>query len=163
MTDEAATILASRARLLARPAAPEQNADGGMLPVLAFQVGDEEIAIPLESIVAIARLASVAPLPRAVRPVYGVTAWRGRPLTVLTLGAGRPTVGAESRLLVLGTSARAALALLVDTVHEVRELSRTDLSPAVAGPRRGYTLGITSGGLLVLDGATLLDPESLVT
>jgi chemotaxis signal transduction protein len=79
------------------------------------------------------------------------------------LVAGRPTLGAETRLLVLGTGARAALAVLVDAVHEVRELSRADLSPAGAGPRRPYTLGIASDGLLVIDGATLLDPESLVT
>jgi chemotaxis signal transduction protein len=161
--EQADALLAKRATLLARPPIAETNAQDATLPALVVQLGDEEIAMPLEHIVTIARAGSVAPLPRAVRPVYGVTAWRGRPLTVLALVPGRPTIGAETRLLVLGTGARAALAVIVDAVHEVRDFSRATLSPSGAGPRRGYTLGITPDGLLVVDGATLLNPESLVT
>ena len=160
---QAEALLTERATLLARPLVAEPGVDDATLPVLIVQIGDEQIAMPLEHIVTIARVAMVAPLPRAVRPVYGVTAWRGRPLTVLSLGAGRPAIGADTRLLVLGNGARASLAVLVDMVHEVRDLSRAQLAPAGAGPRRSYSLGITSDGLLVIDGAILLNPESLVT
>src|SRR5471032_617675 len=94
---QAAALLAERASLLARPAVAEPRADDATLPVLIVQIGDEQIAVPLEHIVTIARVATVAPLPRAVRPVYGVTAWRGRPLTVLSLASGRPAIGADTR------------------------------------------------------------------
>jgi chemotaxis signal transduction protein len=160
---QAAALLTERAALLARPPVAEPDAEDAMLPALVVQIGDEQIAMPLEHIVTIARAGSIAPLPRAMRPVYGVTAWRGRPLTVLSLTPGKPAIGADTRLLVLGTGARAALAVIVDTVHEVRDISRARLSPAGVGPRRSYTLGITSDSLLVLDGAALLNPESLVT
>jgi chemotaxis signal transduction protein len=156
----AAALLARRARALARPAATESSADRDGIDALVFQVGDEELAMPLGSIVAIARVGSIAPLPRVVRPVYGVSAWRGRPLTVLALSPGRPAQGADARLLVLGSGSRAALAVVVDAVHEVRRIASADLSPA-AGPRSRYTLGVTTAGLLVLDGDALLHPDAL--
>lgn len=159
---QATELLAARARALARPAATDDSSEADTLSSLAFRVGDERIAIPLATIVAIARLGSLVPLPRAVRPVYGVTAWRGRPLTVLALQPGRPAIGADTRLLVLGTGARAVLAVVVDAVDEVHALSRAGLSPAGVGPRRAYSLGVTSDGLLVLDGEALLDPETVI-
>jgi chemotaxis signal transduction protein len=158
----AAELLAARARALARPAAADDGADADALPVLVFQVGEERLAMPLAPIVAIARVGNLVPLPRAVRPVYGVSAWRGRPLTVLSLLPGRPAVGVETRLLVLGSGARAVLAVVVDAVDEVRDLSRGELSPAGLGPRRPYALGVTPDGLLVLDGETLLHPDALI-
>ncbi|MEO6528250.1 MAG: chemotaxis protein CheW [Gemmatimonadaceae bacterium] len=161
--EESRALLLARARRLARPLEAEYDATGPAMELLLVQVGDEQLAIPLGSIVAIARSGSIAPLPRAVAPVYGVTAWRGRPLTVLSLGDARPVVTTESRLVVLGTGARAALAVVVDAVHDVAVTARTDLTEPGPGPRRAYALGITSDGLLVVSGDALLHPETLST
>lgn len=159
--EAARAVLESRARQLARPTTSEDVTSADTLDVLHFQVDDEQLAIPMPSIVALARPSVITPLPRAVAPVYGVTAWRGRPLTVLWLGAGRPTVTNATRLLVLGSGARAALAVVVDAVHDASRTTRAALSPAPAGPRRAYALGITTDGLLVVDGDVLLDPDAL--
>jgi chemotaxis signal transduction protein len=163
VTTAKTALLAARAVALARPAAVDATTDGDGIEALVFQVGDEEMAMPLAAIVAIARAGSIAPLPRVVRPVYGVSAWRGRPLTVLALAPGRPGLGADARLLVLGSGSRAALAVVVDAVHEVRRVDNADLSPVAGGPRARYALGVTSTGLFVVDGEALLHPETLIT
>ena len=154
-------ILNARARVLARPVAAEEQGGDDVLHLVFFQVGDEQLAMPLTSVVAIARPSRIAPLPRAVQPVYGVTAWRGRPLTVLSLSGARPAITGDTRLLVLGTGTRVALAVVVDVVHDVGRTSASGLAPAGMGPRHRYTLGITPDGLLVVSGDALLHPETL--
>jgi chemotaxis signal transduction protein len=159
-TDE---ILQRRARLLARPIAASDDTRTTGLDLLHFQVGTERLAISLATVVAIARTSGVAPLPRAVSPVYGVTAWRGRPITVLSLLPGRPRITPDSRLIVLGIAARASLAILVDAVDDIARTEQSALAPAGPGPRSRYALGITIEGLLVVDGEALLHPEQLPT
>lgn len=157
----ARALLEARARQLARTAITSDNQDADAIDLLLVQVGDERLAIPLETIVAIARAVRVVPLPRAVAPVYGVTAWRGRPLTVLSLAGQRVVLTPETRLVVLGTGARAALAVVVDSVHDIARAPRATLSAAGPGPRLRYALGVTPDGMLVVNGDALLHPETL--
>jgi chemotaxis signal transduction protein len=159
--EAARALLESRARRLARKAASDDDATADAIDLLVVEVGDDRLALPVASIVAISRPGSIAPLPRAVAPVYGVTGWRGRPLTVLSLGARRPGTGAASRLVVLGTGSRAMLAIVVDAVDDIVRAARAGLTAAGTGPRRHYALGVTPDGLLVIDGERLLRPESL--
>ena len=161
--EQSRALLESRARRLARPARAPYTDAGATIELLLVQVEEEQLVIPLSSIVAIARAGSIAPLPRAVRPVYGVTAWRGRPLTVLTLGAGRPAHTDETRLVVLGAGARAALGIVVDAVHDVARTTSAELTPPGLGPRHAYSLGITPEGLLVVSGEKLLHPDARST
>ncbi len=160
--DEARAILEARARKLARAVTTENELGVDALVLLLFQVGDERLAIPLSSVLAIARTGSIAPLPRAIRPVYGVTAWRGRALTVLSLSTGTIKRTSETRLLVLGSGARAALAIVVDAVHDVAQTAHALLTPAAEGPRSRYALGISSDGLLVVSGDVLSHPDNLL-
>jgi chemotaxis signal transduction protein len=151
-------LLASRARTLAIPRAEHDAvAEADMMEVLVFLIGDERLAMPLASIVAIIRAAVVTPLPRAVAPVYGVTAWRGRPLTVLSVGAMASSQDAESRLIVLGDGRRAVVGLLADSVDETRVVARSALSPALAGTRREMAMGVTDDAVLVLDAEAMLN------
>jgi chemotaxis signal transduction protein len=151
-------LLAKRARALAKPRAEHDAiAEADMMDVLVFRIGDERLAMPLASIVAIARASVVTPLPRAVAPVYGVTAWRGRPLTVLSVGSIASSNDAESRLLVLGDGRRAVVGLLVDAVDETRIVARSALSAAHAGARRQMAMGVTDDAVLVLDAEAMLD------
>jgi chemotaxis signal transduction protein len=159
--EAARAILAARARRLARPVADETGNALDAMDLLLVRVGDEQLAVPLASIVAVARPGHIARLPRAVAPVFGVTAWRGRPLTVLSVAAAQAAASDQTRLVVLGTGARAALALVVDAVDDVRRVLHAELGPPGPGPRHGYALGVTPDGLLVLSGDALLAPESL--
>ncbi len=148
-------ILSARARLLAIPLVEDgQSTAGDNLDILIFTIGDERLGLPLSSIVAIAAAGAVTPLPLGVAPVYGVTAWRGRSLTVLALATMRSTENAN--LIVLGSDQRAAVGLLVDAVEETRLVARSGLSAAHAGPRRELAIGLTDDGVLVLDAEKLL-------
>lgn len=148
-------ILSERARLLAIPLREDdQTTAADNLDILIFTIGDERLGLSLSSIVAIAAAGAVTPLPLGVAPVYGVTAWRGRPLTVLALAAMRSTGNAN--LIVLGNDQRAAVGLLVDAVEETRPIARSGLSAAHAGPRRELAIGLTDDGVLVLDAEKLL-------
>ncbi len=155
-------ILDARARILARPREhADESAAADLLDVLVFAIRDERLAMPLASIVAIIHAGVVTPLPRAVAPVFGVTAWRGRPLTVLTLGAA--SSDAQRRLIVLGDARRAAIGLLADSVEETRAVRRSALTPAPSGARRAMMMGMTDDAVLVLDANGLMDatrPES---
>jgi chemotaxis signal transduction protein len=159
--DALRAVLEARARRLARADARDEGTVDDAIDLLVVQVGDDRLAIPVGCIVAISRAGAIAPLPRAVPPVYGVTGWRGRPLTVLSLGAGRPATGGASRLVVLGSGSRAALGVVVDGVDDIVRPSRAALTPPHAGPRQRYALGVTPDGLLVVDGDRLLRPETL--
>jgi chemotaxis signal transduction protein len=159
----AAALLAARAQRLARPIAFIAEEERDALDLLVCRVGEESLALPLTAIVAVTRPSAIARLPRAVAPVHGVTAWRGRPLTVLSLSVAAPTHGDQTRLVVLGSGSRAALAVMVDAVDDVHRVGRATLTAAGPGPRRRYALGVTPGGLLVVDGAALLHVETFAS
>jgi len=145
-------VLEARARRLAKPLETvDADAADDEIDILLFLVGDEQLAIPLSAIVAIVRVGAITPLPRAVAPVYGVTAWRGRPLTVLSLGAHGERSEPDDRMIVLGDGRRALVGLRVDTADETRVVRKSALSPVVGGARSVYAMGVTSDAVLVLD------------
>ena len=145
-------VLEARARRLAVPLGTiDTDATADEIEMLLFLVGGEQLAIPLSAIVAIVRVALVTPLPRAVAPVYGVTAWRGRPLTVLSVGAPAAGARADERLIVLGDGRRALAGLRADSADETRLVRKSALALATAGLRSVYAMGVTSDGVLVLD------------
>jgi chemotaxis signal transduction protein len=151
-------LLAERARRLAMPReVADDAAHADMMDVLIFSIGDERLAMPLTSIVAIIRAAAVTPLPRAVAPVYGVTAWRGRPLTVLSVGVKASAQDAQGRVIVLGDGRRAVVGLLADAVDETRVVARSKLSRAPAGARGAIAMGVTDDAVLVLDAEAMLN------
>ena len=158
--DEASTrqaVLDARARRLATPLASHDiSAAEDEIDVLLFRVGDEQLALPLSAIVAIVRVGTITPLPRAVAPVYGVTAWRGRALTVLSVGAAGARASADDRMIVLGDGRRALVGLRTDTADETRVVRKSALTPAAGGARSMYAMGITSDAVLVLDPGTLI-------
>jgi chemotaxis signal transduction protein len=156
MTSSQHAILAERARILALPRDRSASTiDADLHAVLVFFVGEEKLAIPLSSIVAIIRAGAVTPLPRAVAPVFGVTAWRGRALTVLSLEGKRTSESGQ--LIVLGDERRAAVGLLADAVDETMLIAQSTLSPVPAGRRASLAVGMTDDALLVLDATALIN------
>ena len=168
VVDDAASrqrVLERRARALAKPLAVHDAAMAeDEMDILVFLVNDERLGIPLGSIVAIIRRSGVTPLPRAVAPVYGVTAWRGRPLTVLSVGRDvASTADRQNRLIVFGDGRRAVVGLLADAVDDTLVVRRSLLSPARSGARGLFAMGVTEDAVLVLDADAMLNaarPES---
>ncbi len=152
-----AELLRRRARALARvDVVTGEAALADQMHLLLVSVDGERMALPVDRIAAISRASVPAPLPRAVAPVYGVAVWRGRPLTVFSLGVGEPVVGPDSRFVVLGDARRADVALLVDEVDDVCVVARGSLTAASPSTRRVAFLGITGDAVLVVDAASLV-------
>ena len=158
MSSDGESLLARRARALARPLADASRRDGRL--VVHFTLGGERLVLEARWLLGITKLATLAALPGAVPPVRGVTVWRGDLLTVLdirtVLGISTAGLGDLTRVLVVGDK-RPRFGLLVDTVGDAMDLPDVNLRPAPAGSlARDYLLGVTADAGLVLDGAKLL-------
>lgn len=152
-------LLERRARALARPAAAPRA--GGSVQLVTFALGSETYALESRCVVEVFRLGELALLPGATPPVFGLTTWRGGPLVVLDL---RPLLGVPAtalddlRHVVVMGAASAMFGVLVDAVHEVREVASAAVlePPEGVAVQRTYLWGVTGDALLVLDGGKLL-------
>lgn len=145
-----ARVLADRARRLAvRARAPREAED---VPGLAFDVGPERYAVPLDAVLRVERLRAVARLPGGVARLVAVD---GRPCALVEvrdlLGApASPAAEPRRWVIVLGRTTP-ELAVAADAV-DLAALPR----PALAGGGPAPRLGSTEDARLVLDGAALL-------
>ena len=160
MMDAAAT-LQERARILARPVVDDANARSDEFEGLAVEIDSETFMLPLDDIVAISPFTHIAPIPRATRPEFGVTVWRGRPITVFALHAAAPVISATSRLIVLGDARRAQMALLVDSVDDTETINRASLLTTTEKKAGLSVVGLTTNARMVLDIHSLLDSVSV--
>lgn len=156
--EDARVILDERARVLARPV--EARIDTDASEVIVFRVGEETYAVPLESVVEVARGSGITPLPGAERPVIGVTGWRGRILTVLDVSSSalsQREPGDESRILVLGER-RAAFGVVASAIESVRSLAADSVTPSLDEPagRAEYVRGMTNDAIVMLDVPALI-------
>ncbi|MEP6731063.1 MAG: chemotaxis protein CheW [bacterium] len=157
-------VLRARARALAKPVVfDDEGLATDALDLLVMIVGDERLAIPVTRVAAIAFATTIVPLPRAIAPVYGVTVWRGRPITVLTLGVGVPSLGDEARFVVLGDDRRVEVAVFVDGVEDAVRVDRASIAPIDAASRRVYAVGVTADALLILDADALIGGRRVET
>jgi purine-binding chemotaxis protein CheW len=159
-------VLAARARALARvPEAPP--AKGDAIVVAAFRLGGDRYALETRFVLEVARLTTFTPLPGAPPFVKGITHLRGEVLALVDL---RPLLGVAeeglrdlTRVLVLGED-RPEMAVLSDSVEEVLEIRLKDLGVppgARAGVAHTHLRGVRADGLMVLDGAALLEDRRL--
>ena len=163
---EARRILDDRARALARvPPEPPQRSE--LLEVAMVELGRERCAIETRFVRQVIRFGEPTPIPEAPETLVGVTNLDGEVLAVFDL---RPLLGLPvlaptdaSRILVLGEDV-ADVGVLVDRASEVTSLHVIDILRApdsVAPANRALYAGATSGGLIVLSGASLLADERL--
>ena len=162
-------LLEARARALARPlvrplATPSLGGDDGE-EVVGFTLARERYAVAARHVLAVARLRTLTPLPGALAPVVGVTAWRGLVLTLADLRAltGAAAAGLDDlgHVLVLG-AAQPVVGVLADTVDTLARLAPDDVLPlperraGAEGARLGVLRGVTRDACLVLDAGRLL-------
>ena len=157
---DAHTILAERARQLARPLTEINDATDSTSSLLVVTIGDERIGIALDHITEVHRPKVLTPIPGARAPVVGVIAWRGRVLTVLDVAHSRRAplkLTDSTRILVLGTH-NAAFGIVADDVDDVEGLDSQDIVPVedVSPARSAFVLGTTANALVVLDAAALI-------
>lgn len=154
--EDTASILRQRARALAEPIVREETGAGFLY--LTFSLAEELWAVPLDGVVQITAGAEIALLPGAELPLVGLTPWRGEMLYVLdvmtALGLRQPR-SANSRLVIIGRQ-KAAFALVVDAVHEIRAIELAALRPGRAGADNAYVLGVGNDSVVVLDVEHLL-------
>jgi purine-binding chemotaxis protein CheW len=169
---DAQSILAERAKLLARP--PEKKtASGETLEVLTFHLGTEYIGIPTEGVHEIQPLSAHnwSRVPCAPDFIVGIVNLRSRIYSIMDLTVfwglpPRPLSDNAHILLVRGGPQKMELTLLTDDLDKVCQLRMDDLNPTpptVSAKVQGYMRGVTADMMMVLDLESLLsDPNIIV-
>ena len=160
-------VLEERARRLAQPP-PGESHEGDAIEVVAFALASERYAVESRHVREVAQLTDLAPVPGAPEFLAGVTNLRGEILAVVDLRRffGVPVRGITdlSRLVVLGGEA-SEFGVLADAVTGIVSVRPEELLEPLAsatGTGGEYVKGMTKEGLIMLDGAALLESPRLV-
>jgi len=152
-------VLAERARELANVVTRERAE--AAFDAVTFTLAGETYAIDARFVVEVFRLADLTLVPGAEAPMIGLTAWRGRLLTILDLramiGMSTSALNDLSHVIVLGEE-RAAFGILADTVEELVTITESVIHAPRAGVASEHKLlrGIANAEMLVLDAKGLL-------
>lgn len=145
------------------------RAEGRLVQLIVFRLGEEDFAIPIEEVREIIRSAPVTPVPGAPASVAGIINVRGEIAAVVDL---RVRFGLPSRQesvpkhVVITAQGKSLFALLVDEVAEVLRISKDEIKPppeiAAKVEPRGVTGVVARGGRLIvlLDLAQTLEDVS---
>ncbi|HYI02498.1 chemotaxis protein CheW [Hyalangium sp.] len=163
--EDSLAVLDARARALAQPLSPAQEA-GTLLEVVRFRSGEQRYALETRFIHGVLRGAKLTALPGAPPVLRGLTLLRGEVLPLVELAPlfGRPATRAGDIVLVVGL-ARPELGLYVEEVEEVASLPRDTLlaPPAALGAESGGLVsGVQREGLLLLEAEALLKDSRLI-
>jgi len=156
-TDRA--ILLARAAHLAQPVVVET---GTFTDMLVFVLAGERYAVPASAVREVVVLTQRVPYPGAVKPIVGLTLWRGALLRLIDirtrLGLKATALNDLARVLVI-EGARTTLGLLVDDVQEVRPIDVPRLRTPALGTVRHTELivGVTADAVAVLTTERLLE------
>ena len=172
MPDDAArVILEERARELARPM--ESEDEGELTSLLVLGVRDELYGIDITVVQETRPLDGIAPLPNTPPFWKGLVNVRGRLCPVLDLARYLrvPDGGAlglperDDRTLVVIAGVSLTIALLVDSVGEIRRIPTSSIkaSPAESlGGASRAVLGVTQDLVTVLDAEALFGDQGLI-
>jgi purine-binding chemotaxis protein CheW len=165
--EQASAVLEDRARALAMVPARPPTA-GEVLAVVTFSLASQDYALELGSVRKIVPLGELTPVPGAPDAFAGVVNLRGELLAVIDLcrlyGIPGTSRSNHAWVIVLGGQ-RNEFGLLADAVGEVRTLPTREVfavQAAATGPDRQSLRGVTEDGLIVLDGAVLLQDDRLI-
>lgn len=151
-------ILRARATTLAEPLVEASRAT--QEAVLTFAVGDERYGVPAEWVREVRPAPPLALLPHAPDVLIGVARIRSTVVPVFDLHRllAMATSPADSArwVVVLEDGDQAPLGLAADAVQGVETLPTVLESPSEAIGAGGLVVGVTPGGLRLLDPAALL-------
>jgi purine-binding chemotaxis protein CheW len=165
--EERRSILRERARVLARESGPADAAKD-FIDVIEFRLGSEAYALEYAFVREVHPLKDFTPLPCTPRHVLGILNLRGQILSVVDLRSffDLPArgLGDLNKVIVLRDE-KMEFGILADEVTGVQAIPRIGLRPPIptlTGIGAEYLLGITDGGLIVLDATTILRDERIV-
>lgn len=152
-------ILEERAAQLARPLAEPDP--GEVVHLVTFGLGGERFALETRFAREVVRVRSWAPLPGAVPPLAGLTAWRGDLLTLYDLGTALGQTGSgagEVTWVLIVDGARSPFGVPIDAPGEFLTLPAAELRspPEELSLERGWIHRLAPQDLRILDGDRLL-------
>ena len=104
--------------------------DDRVLRLVTFQLEDRSYAVPLDKVESVQRMVAVSPVPSAPHWMPGVIDLRGTVVPVVDLrqrlGHSQRPPRLDDRLLIVDLAGR-VMALVVDEVREVLEITRREL------------------------------------
>jgi purine-binding chemotaxis protein CheW len=172
LDDATRLILEERARELARPM--EEEEQGEITSLLVLGVRAELYGIDITVVQETRSFTEMAPLPNVPPFWKGLVNVRGRLCPVLDLGRylqvpepvdpGAIPDHDQEMLVVIGGAA-VTVALLVDSVREIRRIPSGSIKPSAAESLGGASravLGVTQDLVSVLDAGALLGDDGLV-
>jgi purine-binding chemotaxis protein CheW len=159
-------ILQARARALATDnTAPDP---GPEIDVLEFMIGTQAYALEMQYVQEVHALAGLAPLPCTPAFVRGIVSLHGRMMSVLDLhplfGLPPKELRGADKLVVL-VDGRMTFGVLADAILGVHRLPRRRIQPppsTATGIPDGWSIGVTSERIVVLDAKRLLNDKSIV-
>jgi purine-binding chemotaxis protein CheW len=156
-----------RAKRLARVPITAEGG-GERLEVVEFSLAGERYGIETWWVREVSPLKTYTPLPCTPPFVLGLTNLRGQILSIVDVRQffDLPHRGLTdlNKVIVL-TGEGMEFGILADVIAGVRPVPRAALQPelpTLTGIRAEYLLGVTSEGLVILDGRRLLSDRSLV-
>jgi purine-binding chemotaxis protein CheW len=160
--EETADTLDERTRQLAEPPSLDGKASLDARQVLAFHLGDERYAWPVENVRAIARVTHLTHVPSAPPFYLGVTSVRGQVLSVMDLRTylELPPLENTPESMIVIDGAGLEIGVLANNVSDVLTISLDKLVPASsAGLDSELVTGVTTDGLTILNAEALLRRE----
>lgn len=152
-----AEILLGRAKALASARITSISlADESHDRYLVVRCGTDRFVIALESVMEVFRASAVTPLPRAVAPLWGLTAWRGSILPIIAVDQSPPQQG-SGVIVILASGSRVIAGLWAHEVEAEIAIDKDAIhaAPVSTGIREHLVSGVTS------DAKSVFDTESL--
>lgn len=145
-----------------------RRARAGSMLVLRMSVGEQEFALPLESVREVLLQPALRPLPGGPAYLAEYVELRGAAICVLDVArrlGQEHHVSLRERMLVIIHVEGMPLALCVDRVQDPEEFSATDIDRHVGGAEHGLLQEGLVGMLRVFGGAALplLDPKVFIS
>jgi purine-binding chemotaxis protein CheW len=155
-------LLRRRAAALARedldPVAGRRSEE----QIMVFRLGAERYGIAADSVLRVLVLRELTPLPGAAAPLFGVTHWRGRVLTLVDirqlLGVEMAGVTDLGNVIVMNGADR-DFGIVADAVSHVVDIGPAEIRELPdAGGDSGESLlrGITGEGIFIIDAERVL-------
>jgi chemotaxis signal transduction protein len=163
--DRARRMLEERAAALARP--KDEAAEQASTDVVVMSVAGRRYAIKTRHVRRVVPATSMSRLPGSAGQLVGLVPVEGDAVPVADLAAlvGLAAGGAARPLAVVLGGHEPSVGLLVDEVIAATTMPDADLrlGETEGAQHRGVELGVTSAGVVLLDGPALLTDERLNT
>ena len=155
-------LLERRAAELARP---ELGSDALRSIYVVFELAGERFGLVAKWVFRVLRDRSLTPVPLTDRTLVGLTVFEGEVLAVFDI---RELIAPRSaglsnfeNIVVVGRE-RAEFGVLVDKLEGFVDLEESEIIPSAQdGSSRGLSLGVSSDGIVIVDGARLVVDERL--